>query len=170
MLLKMFQRLLNLLRQTLRVIYAFFPQLLKSNDIWAKNYLSDAEYKLYLDMDVRDRHHGYLVTKKLLKKHPNASKVLIKAALLHDLGKSMVPYNPFGRILAHLYTPKNIPKTPYYPGVKGIWQRHIYHPDYGAEMIRKIVSCKRLAEIIERHHHPQGDEEAKILQIIDERF
>ena len=121
-------------------------------------------------MDVRDRYHSYLVAKKLLKEYKDTSQVLIKAALLHDVGKSMLPYNPLGRIFLHFYAPKNIPKPPHFRGLKGVWQQHIHHPVYGAEMVRAIDSCERLAELIEIHHHPQNDTEAEILHKIDEKF
>lgn len=161
---------MSLFRKAVRVTYAFLPCFIKSNDNWAKTYLTTKEYQLYLSMDVRDRHHSYLVARELLKKHPNSTQVLVKAALLHDVGKSIIKYNPLGRILVHLYTPKNLPQKPYYLGLKGIWQCHLHHAAYGAEMVRDIGGSEYLAKLIANHSLPQNNKEANILHKIDQIF
>jgi putative nucleotidyltransferase with HDIG domain len=95
---------------------------------------------------------------------------LIRAALLHDVGKSGSKYRPVHRILVHLYTPKNIPPLPRFHGLKGAWQRHLHHDRYGAELILKSGGDAVVAEIVAKHHVPNGNQEAAMLKEIDEQF
>jgi putative nucleotidyltransferase with HDIG domain len=160
-------RLKNVLSRT---TYAFLPGLIQPDDEFARQYLSGSEYVLYAGMDLRDRHHACLVTKTLLSHYPQASSELIRAALLHDVGKSSSRYRPLHRIAVHLYTPKNIPPSPRFHGLKGAWQRHLYHSQYGADLILKSGGDERVAELVASHHDPKGDREAMFLKYVDEMF
>ncbi len=160
-------KVMNVIARTTR---AFLPGLAEPDDDFARQYLSGSEYVLYAKMDVRDRDHACEVTKTLLKAHPEASSELIRAALLHDVGKSGSSYRPWQRIAVHLYTPQNIPASPRYHGLKGAWQRHLHHSYYGAELIRKHGGDDRVADLVARHHDPQGDGEAALLKRVDELY
>lgn len=150
-----------------RVCVAFFPWLAAADDTFAQQQLSAAEYQLYMQMDVRDRYHGCLVAKRLRSEYPAASMALLRAALLHDVGKSCLRYQPLSRVLVHLYTPRDIPSTPAQRGLRRLWQVHRYHPCYGAAMIRAAGGHHRVAELVAKHHNPQGDSEAAQLASID---
>ena len=157
-------------QQCKRVFYAFFPFALRPDDAWAKTVLNSTEYGLYAQMDVRDRHHACKVAELLLEYAPESSQTLLGAAFLHDIGKAQVRYNPWERIFVHLYTPKNLAAEPKATGLKGSWQRHLYHDSYGASLIRNAGGDERMAEIVAAHHHPKNDEEAALLKYIDEMF
>lgn len=157
-------------QQSKRVFYAFFPSALNPNDAWAKTVLSPIEYGLYAQMDVRDRHHACQVAELLIAYVPECSQALLGAAFLHDIGKAQAQYNPWERIFVHLYTPKNLAAEPKATGLKGSWQRHLYHDSYGASLIRNAGGDERMAEIVAAHHHPENDEEAALLKYIDEMF
>ena len=156
---------------SLRTLQAFFPSLVnaKADDAFAGSILSPQEYALYKKMDVRDRHHAHLVAEAVQGRAPDASSTLLRAALLHDVGKSAAPYRAWERILVHLYAP-DVPAAPRFTGPKGMWQRHRHHARYGAEMIRGAGGDERVAEIVARHHQPQGDLEAELLKAVDETF
>jgi putative nucleotidyltransferase with HDIG domain len=160
-------KLKNIARRT---TYAFLPRLVRPDDTFARHYLSGAEYILYAKMDPRDRFHAVAVTKTLLKKYPNSSSRLIRAALLHDIGKSSSRYRPVHRILAHIYTPKSIPQTPRLHGLRGAWQRHLYHDQYGADLILSSGGDAKVADIVAKHHDPNGNREAAKLKEVDEQF
>ncbi len=153
-----------------RTTVALVPQLAHADDRFAKRLLSAEEYGLYMQMDVRDRDHACTVTKALLVGFPDASLELLRAALLHDVGKTKASYNPLSRILAALYTPPQIPAKPRFSGVRGLWQMKRHHGRYGAQMIRAAGGDARVAEIVARHHAPAGDAEASRLKEVDERF
>ncbi len=154
-----------------RTLQAFFSSLVKTatDDAFSQNILSPQEYKLYKKMDVRDRHHARLVAEAVQARAPDASAALLRAALLHDVGKSGAPYRAWERVLVHLYAP-DVPAAPRLTGTKGMWQRHRHHALYGAEMIRGAGGDERVAEIVARHHQPEGDLEAALLKEVDEMF
>ena len=154
---------------SLRTLRAFLPRFMETDDTFAETILSPQEYELYKDMDVRDRHHARLVAEAVRGRAPDASAALLRAALLHDVGKSGAPYRAWERIAVHLYAP-DVPAAPRLTGSKGMWQRHRHHAAYGAEMIRSVGGGARVAEIVERHHQPQGDLEAELLKAVDETF
>ena len=153
-----------------RTTVALIPTLAHADDRFAKRLLSAKEYRLYLAMDVRDRDHACTVTKLLLAEYPDASSELLRAALLHDVGKTRASYNPLSRILAALYTPPSIPAKPRFSGVRGLWQMKRHHDRYGAQMILAAGGSERVAQIVARHHAPAGDAEACRLKEVDERF
>ena len=153
-----------------RTTVALIPRLAEADDAFARRLLPYSEYRLYLGMDVRDRDHACTVTKTLLADYPDASLDLLRAALLHDVGKARASYNPLSRIVAALYTPSNVPAKPRLGGVRGLWQLKRHHDRYGAQMIRAAGGDARVAEIVARHHAPGDDAEAARLREVDERF
>ena len=154
----------------MRTLLAFFPFLAKPDDSFAEGRLSVKEYDLYMQMDVRDRDHACAVAKAVLNYAPHASGRLIRAALLHDIGKCAARYNPFERIFVHLYTPTSIPAEPRVKGLRGSWQRRLHHARYGAEFILSAGGDPEVAEIVRQHHKPEGHAEAEILNLVEARF
>jgi len=146
-------------------VIAFIPALAREDDGLARQYLADDEYLLYKQMDIRDRDHASLVAKAVINTK-NHSSELVRAAFLHDIGKSGANYNPFERILVHFIGKNNIPIDERVSGIKAAIQRKNYHAEYGAKMIRD----KRVAELVRRHHRPDGDKEAEILKSIEEVY
>ena len=152
-----------------RTLRAFLPRFVETDDAFAETVLNPQEYNLYKKMDVRDRHHARLVAEAVRGRAPDASEALLRAALLHDVGKSAAPYRAWERIFVHLYTP-DVPAAPRLTGLKGVWQRHRHHAYYGAEMIWNAGGDARVAEIVARHHQPGEDLEAALLKEVDETF
>lgn len=152
-----------------RTFIAFFPAFARPDDAFAKSRLSPEEYALYLQMDVRDRDHACAVS-AALSALPEASPKLIRAALLHDIGKSGAQYNPWERIIVHLYTPPTMPREPRLRGLRGSWQRRLHHDHYGAELILHAGGDAEVAEIVRLHHHPESHLDAALLQKIEARF
>jgi putative nucleotidyltransferase with HDIG domain len=148
---------------------AWFPKLLIVDDTFAEEYLLPVEYRLYRKMDRRDRHHAYFVAKTLLAHEPGASSVLVRAALLHDVGKVRLPFRLWQRIAVHLYTPRRLPSEPPMRGLRGAWQVKLHHAQYGAEMIRLAGGGEAVAELVARHHRPGEDAQAELLKRIDEK-
>ncbi len=148
-----------------RTLIAFLPFLAKEDDDLAQKYLSDYEYGLYKEMDIRDRDHAYLVANAVIK-NKESSPELVRAAFLHDIGKSGADYNPFYRVAVHLIKSNNIPSDAQVVGFKAAMQCKNHHAEYGARLIKD----KRVAELVRRHHQPNGDPQAEILKSIEEVF
>lgn len=152
-----------------RTVVACLPGLARPDDAFAAGFLDPQEYRLYLAMDPRDRQHACYIARKLLTIRPAAEPVLVRAALLHDVGKSVRPYNPLHRIVAHLYVPKEIPAEPEYRGLRGAWQVKRHHDSYGARLIRQAGGSPEVARLVERHHEPdEGDDDARLLKALDD--
>lgn len=151
-----------------RTVVACLPGLARPDDAFAAGFLEPREYRLYLTMDRRDRQHGCYIARKLLTIRPDAERVLVRAALLHDVGKSVRPYNPLYRIVAHLYAPQEIPSKPEYRGLRGAWQVRRHHHSFGARLIRQAGGSDEVARLVERHHQPDGDDDARLLKALDD--
>lgn len=155
---------LNAAARTLR---ALAPQLFPPDDRFARSRLPDAEYALYRAMEPADRDHGVRVAKRVLAHRPEADDALVRAALLHDVGKSGFRFVVWQRIVAHLVA-ADLPAEPRLDGLAGAQQRNLHHPRYGAEMIRRAGGGERVAHLVERHHDPGGDADAVLLREIDD--
>lgn len=153
-----------------RTLLALCPKFAQPDDTFAEYLLSRPEYLLYRRMDVRDRVHAVAVARRLIALYPEASDTLRRATLLHDVGKARCAYRPLQRILVALYTPRVMPVAPCLPGLRGAWQLRRHHDRYGAEVILKAGGDARVAELVARHHTPDGDAEAACLMEIDARF
>ncbi|CAN5600661.1 HD domain-containing protein [soil metagenome] len=160
--------LLSAPRRALRVVRAVLPSLTRPDDSWAGTVLSPSEYALYLKMDPRDRHHACTVARLVLRRHPAASAELRRAALLHDVGKSLAPYRALERVAVHLYLPRGLPLEPRLRGLRGMWQLGLHHDLYGARLILEAGGSARVAELVAKHHRPGDDAEAQLLKAVDE--
>lgn len=152
-----------------RTFLAFFPRFAQPDDVFAETRLPPAEFALYLGMDPRDRCHAVEVARAVLAEVPHASPHLLRAALLHDVGKSSERFSAWERVAVHLYTP-DLPPEPRLGGLRGAWQRRRHHARYGAQLICQNGGDACVAVIVARHHTPGDHPEALILKNVEERF
>lgn len=150
-----------------RTAVALLPPLGRPDDAFARSVLSDVEYALYAAMDARDRHHACEVATELRSRYPAASDTLVRAALLHDVGKARRPYRALERILVHLLPSRELPPEPRLRGLAGALQLKRHHARYGAEMILAAGGHPRVASLVAAHHDGGGPEEAVWLRRID---
>lgn len=147
-----------------RLYLAFKPQQTQPDDQWALSELRVEEQGLYKAMDTRDREHAVSVAKRLIGCYPDAPGYAVRAALLHDSGKALRPYQPLERILTGIFTPE-VAIEPLRKGIYGAWQVRRFHPQYAAQ---KILD-PQVAQIVREHHQPQTLW-AKRLHEVDEEF
>lgn len=151
-----------------RTLLALLPRLARPDDEWAKARLPRVERALFLSLPPQERHHGVQVAKRLLERLPGASGVLIRAALLHDVGKLGSPQAATFRVLAHLLPRAALPPEPRFRGLKGALQARQHHAAYGARLILEAGGCKRVAELVERHHDAGAGGDLAALRLADE--
>jgi len=149
-----------------RTLHAVLPALAQPDDAFARRRLPAAEYRVYEQMDPRDRHHACHVAKALLARHPAVADELVRAALLHDVGKAGRRYRVLERVLAHLLPERPVPAEPRLDGLAGALQVKRHHHDYGAAMIRAAGGSETVARLVADHHVAGGD--AEILRRIDD--
>lgn len=97
-------------------------------------------------MDTRDRWHAIAVARLVLQFKPDASDRLVRAALLHDVGKSVRPYKLHERIAGHVL-PNDWLGTR--RGTPGYVKRH--HARLGAAMVRAAGGSETVARLVEQH-------------------
>jgi hypothetical protein len=153
-----------------RLLRAMRPEFAKPDDAWAVAYLPESEYRVYANMDARDREHGVRVAQRLVDLKPDATQILIRAALLHDCGKQVRAYRWRERVWAGLQAIPDLDfdvamrkKTP----LTALEVRAL-HPQLGAMLIRGANGDPRVAEIVERHHKPLDDADAAWIHAVDE--
>jgi putative nucleotidyltransferase with HDIG domain len=145
------------------------PGLARPDDAFAAHHLAGAELAAYRRMDPRDRDHACRVARGLLAAVPDADPLWVRAALLHDVGKSGVPYRVWERVVVHLWTPgeallRRAPRV-----WAAAWRRHRDHAAVGAAALRAAGVDPRVADLVERHHRPSdGDEALRRLAEADE--
>lgn len=152
-----------------RTVRGALPALAAPDDAWARARLPNPERALYLAMDVRDRDHAVRVARALLDRNPDAPGELVRAALLHDVGKSRRRYRVGERVAVHLLRASPPPERPTLAGWRGARQVAAHHAAYGARMIRDAGGDDRVAQLVERHERPCGDRDAALLHEIDRR-
>ncbi len=158
----------NLLNLGWRTVQAFIPALVRPDDRFARDWLSDPEYGLYLRMDRRDRAHSVLVARRLL--HLGASsRDTVAAALLHDVAKSLLPFSALNRIIVHLYRPAGLPAEPLGRGLRGALQLREHHEEIGARMIEQAGGSSEVARLVRAMGSPVGgDRKVELLRQADD--
>jgi hypothetical protein len=157
--------ILNAARRTLTTA---LPSLAPLDDAWAATQLKPAEYDLFLRLPPSERGHGVEVAKRVLRSRPHASSALVRAALLHDVGKLGFDSSVLERVGAHLLPAADVPPEPRLTGLVGARQARIHHPAYGEALVMATSGDERVADLVRRHHEPGSDEEARILHDCDE--
>lgn len=146
------------------------PRLVREDLSFADRWLTATEQQLFSLMDVRDRSHSVHVARELLAGHPAASRRLVAAALLHDVAKSRLPFNPWHRIAVRLLRPQGRPQEPLQSGFQGALQLGQHHEALGARMLREAGVDEEVAELVEGlAGDPSGDAELLLLRQADGR-
>lgn len=152
-----FVRILYRIRQFWRAIYSqVTPQDLEQ----VHSLLSPKQMALFTSLQAGEQAHALEVLRRLLaqgENHPD----LLKAALLHDVGKSRLPLRPWERaiiVLAKTICPQHVTRwgnEPMDNSQKAGWRRPFLvaeqHPVWGAAMARE-AGVSPLVESLIRHH------------------
>jgi len=116
--------------------------------------LLTSEFALWSSMDATDQYHSLDVARAFLALNPEASRDEIAAALLHDVGKSVVHLGRNFRALATVF-PFLWPPLRWYAK----------HEIYGAKTLQRIGSSSRTISLVAG---VAKDDAAKKLKIADE--
>ena len=154
-----------------------------------KKYLPPAAQNLFFAMHLADQYHTFNVYKTaifLYQKLPAIEqaqvnyKLLLRSALLHDVGRKNGDLNVIGKVATVLLTSfmPNFSKRIAAKKVRGILARPSYwlyiyynHPMIGAAKLKAIGMVSE-AEIVAKHHNAAEETdsiELKILKLADEQ-
>ena len=137
-----------------------------------KAILLPEELKLFQQLPVPDQNHSLRIFRILQSQGENDSD-LLKATLLHDVGKTRAPLRRWERIFAVLV-------TALFPGRVKIWgegnpiglQRPLVviqqHSQWGAELARMAGSSPRVVWFIQNHEleDPEGSPSGRDLSLL----
>lgn len=138
----------RLWNNSVRMLHAFLPHLIREDTDFAVSWLTETEARLFRLMDVRDRNHSIFVARELLAVHPAASRELVAAALLHDVAKSRLPFNPWYRVAVRLLRPQGRPQEPLQSGFQGALQLGEHHEVMGSAMLLEAGADEAVARLI----------------------
>jgi len=145
----------------------------------AESVLTPAEYDLFQQMSRSDQAHSIRVLRFLLEKGQHQPD-LLKAALLHDVGKSIFPLHIWERVIIVL-SKAIIPKKVSVWGSSPMdedqgfmcWRRGFIvseqHPEWGAQMAAE-ASVSALTRTLIRYHHVALPVGREVDQSLEERL
>lgn len=171
----MSRRLTWLWNAALRTLRTVVPATARPDDAWARERLSANEYALYARLSPAERRHAVDIARCVERRleageAPSAGRAqLVRAALLHDVGKLGSDDNVVWRVVSHLAAPSTAPPEPRLRSLAGVRQAAVHHPAYGEALILAAGGDPDVARLVARHHQPAGDSGAAVIKECDER-
>ena len=150
-----------------RTLHTAVPSLARPDDAWAASRLNPREYELFSRLPPSERGHGVEVARRVLNVKPDASSAVVRAALLHDVGKLGFGNDVFQRIIAHLLPAPDMAAEPRLEGLAGVRQARLHHAEYGERLVLAASGDQRVARLVLIHHRPGDDPEARLLHECD---
>jgi putative nucleotidyltransferase with HDIG domain len=118
--------------------------LLESEQQAVKEWLTERENSLFLAQPPADQRHGYSAAQTVVAAGAQ-DRVLIRAALLHDIGKRHARLGVIGRVIASLMILFRIP-------IRGRWATYRDHGEVAAREL-EAIGCDPLIVDFARQHH-----------------
>lgn len=151
-----------------RTLLTAVPSMAQPDDEYAASLLSEPEYLLFSRLDAAEREHAVGVANCVATAQHGANQVLLRAALLHDIGKLGFANNALWRIVSHLFPARDVPAEPRLSGLAGVRQAARHHAEYGRALILAAGGDPEVARLVGAHHDPGDDLDAKALRDCDE--
>jgi putative nucleotidyltransferase with HDIG domain len=114
-----------------------------------EGWLRPGEDALFFSQSVADQRHGHTAALRIEQRAPDRLD-LIRAALLHDVGKRHARLGPVGRVAASLAVRLHFP-------VRGRFLAYRDHGRLGAAELRDLGAEPTVVEFAEAHHEARPD-------------
>ena len=147
------------------------------DNVYISTHLSPKEQKLFFAMDIVDQYHclhvAYTLERFVIEDTQGVDRnLLIRCALLHDIGRVKGDMSLFGKVFVVLIT-AFLPNFADNLERKGSHLLYIYrhHAEIGAKKLQDIGLYKE-AKIVAKHHSPPSADdpsELKLLRIADDK-
>jgi hypothetical protein len=134
----------------------------RSDDAWARSQLLPSEVELWERMPNPDRRHAVGVAHEVLRSLGHeATRPVLAAALLHDVGKTVSGLRTFGRVLATLAgMAAGRERASAWTEGHGFKRRvglYLTHPHLGGDLLA-MAGADPLTEAWTREHHLPPDQ------------
>ncbi|MCP5028113.1 MAG: HD domain-containing protein [Actinomycetia bacterium] len=131
------------------------------DEVWARGQLLPGEVELWGSMPNPDRRHGVGVARAVVELlGEDATRPVMAAALLHDVGKTATGLHTPGRVVATVLgavlPDERVPEWAERAGWRGVMGRYHLHPAIGADLLRAAGSDPLTADWAAQHHQPQS--------------
>ena len=126
---------------------------------WAESHLGPGEVALWRRMANPDRRHAVAVARRVAAQlGPDATRPVVAAALLHDVGKVVAGYRTPARVVATVvWAVVDDRRMSRWSRARQPWRRlaqYRNHPALGAELIRHAGGAELTAAWAGEHHLP----------------
>lgn len=130
-----------------------------ADDAWVRATVSATEWPLYARLGNRDRRHSAFSGRELVRiLGPGVDPVLVRASILHDVGKVHADLGTVGRSVATVLTTvlgaRRVRGWRDRPGRLGRVGRYEDHSERGAEELAAAGSPPAVVAWAAGHHHP----------------
>jgi hypothetical protein len=131
----------------------------RSAERWARSLLTDGEVRLWARMGPADRRHAVAVARRVVAAlGPDATRPVLAAALLHDVGKIDSRLGPLGRALATVVGlgggRSRAAALSRRGGLVGRIGLYLRHAEIGAEMLALAGADPLTVTWAREHHEP----------------
>jgi hypothetical protein len=152
--------------------WALGPPLSEAAREWAEGLLSPSERPLFERMPEYDRTHSLLVAREVERN--GGDTILLRAALLHDCGKTVPPHRvslPYrgGLVLLRAISPRLVRALARRWGPLWPVYLHVHHAELGARELERRGSPRDVVELVRYHQAPSADPALRRLQSADSR-
>lgn len=121
-----------------------------ADDAWATHYLNAGETLLWRRMPGFDRRHAVGVARRVASAlGEDATRPVIAAALLHDVGKIESGFGVWGRVLATVWSAVRGRER-----LGGRVKTYVSHPEIGAQLLRDANADDLTVAWTAEHHLP----------------
>lgn len=154
-----------------RFFRALNARITEDEKLFIEKYLEENQQKVFYSMSIIDQRHCLDVANTIYQTENRTNEMILKLALLHDIGKQLKPFSLIERTAVVLF-PRKIKNVPFEPLKNNLlikaWQLKYWHPEYGARLAEEAKFDPFLVELIRYHHHlPPRNNEIEIFQWAD---
>lgn len=130
-----------------------------ADDAWVRATVTDTEWPLYARLGNQDRRHSAFSGRELVRiLGPDTDPVLVRASVLHDVGKVHADLGTIGRsistVLTYTLGARRVQGWADRPGFRGRCGRYETHSERGAAELREAGSPAVVVAWAAEHHHP----------------
>ncbi|KYZ75201.1 hypothetical protein AXX12_13615 [Anaerosporomusa subterranea] len=168
------------MRRVKQVLSAIRAEVTPQDAAFVAKHLTQSELELFRQMSLPDQRHCLNVANTVAELAGGLREVnqpvLIKAALLHDVGRRRGDVSTSDKIMAVISRAvfgSGFAQKWGKQGRGGAWEnlRHAFyvsanHPEIGAKLLRQAGTEEQVINLVRYHHHPAGMADSKELSLL----